>query len=110
MTTTTQIPTTEDASPRREDTTIWPQIVSAAWNKKAQSLIGRRIVDARFMSEEDADGAGFAQRPIIIALDDGTLLVPQSDDEGNDGGALSVMAEKPTAITKAFSHGVIPTL
>jgi len=28
------------------------------------------------------------KRPITIHLEDGTILLPQMDDEGNDGGAI----------------------
>ena len=33
------------------------------------------------------DICGFC-RPITFILDDGTRIIPQSDDEGNNGGAL----------------------
>jgi hypothetical protein len=40
-------------------------------------------------------------RPLCILLDDGTWIIPQSDDEGNDGGALYVanaVKEKATVL------------
>lgn len=49
-------------------------------------LVGRKIVKVRWMSEEEADG--WYSRPVVIHLDDGTLLYPSADDEGNNGGAL----------------------
>ena len=41
------------------------------------------------MSETEADeGFGWRKRPVILVLDDGTEIIPQMDDEGNDGGSL----------------------
>lgn len=52
------------------------------------ALLGKRIINVRYMHPDEAEAAGFYKRPIMILLDDGTWIVPQSDDEGNDGGAL----------------------
>ena len=49
------------------------------------------------MSEIEADeGFGWHKRPIILILDDGTEIIPQMDDEGNDGGALLWINPKET--------------
>lgn len=39
---------------------------------------------------------GWVRAPVVIELDDGTLLIPQSDDEGNDAGALGIQAGSKT--------------
>ncbi len=59
------------------------------WNKVATSALkGRRIIDARYMTEDEAQAVGWHCRPVIIVLDNGTLWYSSQDNEGNDGGAL----------------------
>lgn len=59
------------------------------WNKIATELLqGRTITAVSYMSETEAESAGFYKRPVAIELDNGLVLFPQMDDEGNDGGAL----------------------
>ena len=60
------------------------------WEDKANILLlGRRIVRVKWMSEDEADEVhGWYKRPVVLILDDGTEIIPQMDDEGNDGGAL----------------------
>tara|TARA_R110001592_G_scaffold85820_1_gene253451 strand:+ start:2092 stop:2265 length:174 start_codon:yes stop_codon:yes gene_type:complete len=40
------------------------------------------------MTEENAEDFGWYKRPLIIEFSDGSMLIPQMDDEGNDGGAV----------------------
>lgn len=49
---------------------------------------GRKIVNARYMSRKEADKLGWNNRVVVLQLDDGNLIYPSMDDEGNDGGAL----------------------
>lgn len=59
------------------------------WNKIAAELLqGRTIKAVGYMSPEEAESAGFMKRPVAIELDNGVVLFPQMDDEGNDAGAL----------------------
>jgi hypothetical protein len=58
-----------------------------------KQLIGRKIVGVQHMSQEMADQLGWYCRPVILILDDESILVPQSDDEGNNGGAVMHYAE-----------------
>lgn len=53
-----------------------------------ERLVGRKIKAVRWMSKEEAEDIGWHDRPIVIHLDDGSLLFPSSDDEGNNGGVL----------------------
>lgn len=53
-----------------------------------KQFVGRKIVGARYLSQEEADEMGWYSRPVVLQLDDGNILYPSSDDEGNDGGAL----------------------
>lgn len=72
------------------------------WTKiAADLLVGRRIVLVRYMKEQEAQDMGWGGRPIVLVLDDGNLIYPSMDDEGNDGGALFTNDEK---------QPVLPTL
>ena len=60
--------------------------------KDTLGLIGRKITYIRWMTTRETELLGYiGASPVIIKLDDGTLLIPQMDDEGNDGGALYVL-------------------
>lgn len=65
------------------------------WVKKAESvLLKRTIVKVRYMYDEEMEAVGFTfHRPLILQLDDGTLIYPSRDDEGNDGGAIHYQKE-----------------
>lgn len=59
------------------------------WLKEAkEQLLGRKIVDVRYMSQEEADDLDWTERPVVFHLDDGNLVFASADDEGNNGGAL----------------------
>jgi len=59
------------------------------WNDKAEkSFVGRKIIEARYMSPEEADQMGWHSRSIVFTLDDGTQFFPSMDDEGNNAGSL----------------------
>lgn len=51
-------------------------------------LTGKTIASVRYMTKEEADKAGWHSRPLIIRFTDESILIPQMDDEGNDGGAM----------------------
>ena len=54
-------------------------------------FVGRVITSVRMMSSKEAlDVYGWDYQPIVITLNDNTELIPQSDDEGNNAGALCV--------------------
>lgn len=53
-------------------------------------LRGKKIDSCRYMTREEADAFGWYKRPLAIMFSDGTYLVLQSDDEGNDGGAAFI--------------------
>ncbi len=64
------------------------------WDKHARNaLVGRTIKEARYMTQEEADKWGWYQRSVVLFFDDGTWAIPQRDDEGNGGGALSISNE-----------------
>lgn len=58
------------------------------WNERAQSLVGKKIVEARYMTPEEVENLGWSQSVIVLIFDDGSYVYPSMDDEGNNGGAL----------------------
>jgi len=60
----------------------------ADWAKRFNPLVGLTIKSIRYMTKEETEANYWYSSPIIIELSDGTALIPQQDDEGNDGGAL----------------------
>lgn len=70
------------------------------WTNTAKKvLLGRRIVNVRYLDDEEMEMMGWYKRPIVFQLDNGTLCFLSADDEGNDGGAMFY-----------GENGVIPTL
>lgn len=73
------------------------------WTKHAEEwLVGRKIVRVQYMTDKNANEAMWYSRPIILVLDDGTIICPQSDDEGNNGGALMCETKDGKMIGKEF--------
>ena len=71
------------------------QIESKHAMRIKKSLRGRTIKDVRYMTAAEAQSFDWFCRPIVLVLDNGDQLVPQRDDEGNDGGALYISRPKP---------------
>lgn len=51
-------------------------------------LLGKKIVAVRYLSKEEAEDLGWTHRCVVLQLDDGNLIFPSSDDEGNNAGSL----------------------
>ena len=51
-------------------------------------LVGKTIASVRYLTQEEADDELWQKRPLVIGFTDGSFLIPQTDDEGNDGGAM----------------------
>ena len=76
------------------------------WNSYGNKhLKGRKIVGVRWLSPEECEDMGWYSRPIVIQLDDGTLLFPSQDDEGNDGGALFGQGPRGEELTFPVNGG-----
>ncbi len=59
------------------------------WTTIAEKqLKGKTIVKVRYMTIKEAYAMGWDQRPVVMQLDDGNLIIPSSDDEGNNAGSL----------------------
>ena len=64
--------------------------MSMKWNELVKKhLVGRKIVNVKWLSPKESERLlGWDQQPCEIFLDDGTIITPSSDDEGNEAGAL----------------------
>ena len=72
--------------------------IRSYWNKVAQwQLVGRTIEDVLYMKPEEAEENMWYKAPVKIWLtakpgndiiSKPICMIPSSDDEGNDGGAL----------------------
>lgn len=69
--------------------------LAARWNKiAADMLVGRKIVKVSYMDAKETEALGWYRRAVIIELDDGNLIFPSADDEGNGPGALFTNDDK----------------
>ena len=69
------------------------------WTEHArQHLQGRTIVQVEYMEDEEARDLDWSELPLVLTLDDGTVLVPMRDDEGNGAGAVSCQKSDGTAL------------
>jgi len=74
----------------------------AYWTEIAsKQLLGRKIVAVRYMTPKEAHGSGWGARCVVLQLDDGNLVFPSMDDEGNGAGTL---------FTNDKDHSVLPVL
>lgn len=59
------------------------------WTAQAASVLeGRTIKKVRYLDEDELRSLYWGSTAIVLELDDGTLVFPSCDDEGNDAGAL----------------------
>ena len=74
------------------------------WNAKAkETLVGKKIVMARYLTSEEAEDMGWYKRGLMFRLDDSTECLLSADDEGNDSGVLFFANDET-------SNGVLPSL
>ena len=78
--------------------------IKNTWKKKAESLLlGRKIVSVDFLDLQETEALGWVNSSVVITLDNGTIIYPSRDDEGNDAGAIHY-------IKKGDEDYVIPTI
>ena len=51
-------------------------------------LKGKTIKSCRSLTNDECKDLGWYSTPLVIEFTDGTCIFPQSDDEGNNGGAM----------------------
>jgi len=64
-----------------------------------EHLEGRTIKAVRYLTQGETTALGWYKRPLVLELDDHTLVFPSVDDEGNDGGALFGQTAKGKELT-----------
>jgi hypothetical protein len=57
-------------------------------NKFNKLLKGKKIKCARYLTRQEMIGFYWDRCPLAIFFEDGSFIIPQTDDEGNDGGAM----------------------
>ena len=58
-----------------------------SWNNRmTKALVGKKIMSVRYMTAEEA--GDWCKLPLMISLNDGTVIIPLQDDEQNEGGSL----------------------
>ena len=59
------------------------------WTDIAKSqLLNRTIVEVRYLCDEEMVDLGWDEKCVVMILDDGNIILPSRDDEGNGAGAL----------------------
>jgi len=69
-------------------------LLTKRWTKVAEDvLLGRKILKVEYMSSKECNEYMWYKRPITFILDNGTRVIAQMDDEGNDGGVLTCLTK-----------------
>jgi hypothetical protein len=59
------------------------------WEADIRPILKNRVIkDVRYLTDKEVEGLGWEHASIALFLDDGNVLFPSRDDEGNDAGAL----------------------
>jgi len=73
------------------DATIETARMTKYYRAEYGSLVGRKIVDMRAMFKEEMDlFLWYGEPGVVLILDDGSIVVPSSDAEGNSPGQLII--------------------
>ena len=74
-------------------------MTTTSWAEKAANvLLGRKIVRVRYVTEQEMRDLYWNQSGVVMELDNGTLVYPSQDDEGNGPGALFTSDENTPVI------------
>ncbi len=69
--------------------------IESRWTKIAKDqLEGRTIKKVRYMTVSEMEDLGWYSRCVVMILDDGNIVYPSRDDEGDDAGSLFTMSNK----------------
>lgn len=63
-------------------------------NSTRKLLVGKTIRHVRYLTDKEMEDSMWYKNPLLIEFTDGTAIVSQSDDEGNDGGAYYYFGEE----------------
>jgi hypothetical protein len=63
--------------------------INTRWTKIAEKqLLNRTITSVRYMTDKEQLDMGWYKKSLIIELDNGLLIYPSADSEGNDAGVV----------------------
>ena len=80
-------------------------LTTIGWEKRiSKLLVNRKIVEVRYLTSEEAENSGWSNHPIVMILDNGHWILPMSDDEGNDGGAMATSFKSEPTIPVIHSR------
>ena len=51
-------------------------------------LKGKKIVEIRYITQDELDVMGWSESCIVFIMEDGTMFYPSKDHEGNDAGVI----------------------
>ena len=72
-------------------------------------LVGLKVVDVRYLTDEEQQDIGWYEKSVVIHFNDGTVIYCSSDDEGNAAGALFYQTPRAEKV-KEFQLGVLPVI
>jgi len=74
--------------------------VVQTWERRAsEALVGKRVKSVRYLSKEEVGALGWCASALVLEFEDGTLVFPSRDDEGNGAGALFGQGPKDEELT-----------
>lgn len=69
-----------------------PEKLTRKWaDLGTEKLKGKTIEGIRYLTDSEKEGLMWYKNAPVIVFTDGTQIVAQSDDEGNDGGVLYIV-------------------
>jgi hypothetical protein len=87
-----QATTRKNKNDRKTETLMTTKIKETYYSKEAQRLVGKKVVAVRPLSKQELKDAYWEEyqsdKAIAIIFDDGTVIIPLQDDEGNGPGVL----------------------
>ena len=65
-----------------------------------EAMVGQKITEVRWLTKEQTEDVAehWYNQPIQFSLENGVKLIPMSDDEGNEAGAISTNIPKMETI------------
>lgn len=66
--------------------------------KAKEKIVGHRITGVRYMTDEEIEKSVWDKKGIVLELDNGELLFPLTDEEGNSPGVLATTIDNLTTM------------
>jgi hypothetical protein len=54
------------------------------------------------MTDKEQQSFGWYKKAVVITLDDGSVMFPMSDDEGNDAGVIQVFGNESKTLSQTL--------